>query len=132
MIDLSGSGALTGSTFNPSAAATGKYNFAYIVTTSGSCVSTDSAIISIQVSSAPSKTLTVSDAKSCEGSPVRVTITAAENGITYQLKDSVTFANGSQPVIMNKTGDTVLIPTTVTPGSYVYKVYASVGSCETA
>jgi gliding motility-associated-like protein len=129
-IDLSGSGALNGNVFNPSAGVPGINRLAYIVTTSGTCVSSDTAFMTITVTQGPSDTMTVSSDHVCLGAQVVIKVMNAEAGVTYTLEDSATLSAASPSVDSTGNIQLPLFASDATVGTHTYLVNASRGGCK--
>lgn len=77
--DVNSTGALTGSSFDPSAITAGIYQFKYTVT--NVCNTTDEALITIQLNDIPLAPAVDAIAPICEGSDVQFNTTAVANGV---------------------------------------------------
>jgi gliding motility-associated-like protein len=90
-------GALTGSTFNPSGISAGTYSFRYTV--NGLCGLTDDAVVTITLNDVPQPPVVAAVSAVCEGENVQLSLTE-EPGVTYQWNGPSGFtATGASPLI---------------------------------
>ncbi|RWX02258.1 T9SS type B sorting domain-containing protein [Flavobacterium cerinum] len=99
--DVSATGALTGSTFNPSAVAAGSYQFKYTVT--NVCNTTDEAIITIQLNDIPLAPAIDAIAPVCEGSNVQFNTTAVTDAV-YKWSGPNGFISAEQNPLLTGAG----------------------------
>lgn len=99
--DVNATGALTGSTFNPTTITAGTYQFKYTVT--NVCNTTDVAIITLQLNDIPQAPSINGIAPVCEGSDVQFEATAVTNAV-YKWSGPNGFTSAEQNPLLTGAG----------------------------
>ena len=85
--DDDGSGALTGTMFDPTVSGSGAFDFTYTVTGTGACSGMNpTAVLTITVAPQPQdQAINETDQSICENATVSISLANSESGVTYEL-----------------------------------------------